>query len=342
MELPIGSRRFAPFSLIQLDKLYQSKTFTDFTITVIPDQALDSPRAIQLRVHKVILAAASEYFGRLFQSSTREAVENRLTLMETDPEIFRKLIEATYGRSFTLTDFQEQIVALKMIKFYRFYAPYDRVHRCIAGMEVPPDGFYDYISMIEYFYDEIPPHLIELIAKKIGPEGILDELSDEMLHLLFSSKYFPRNDFQEEIQVFHLIHGLVLSGHNPELYRYVKFSNIKGDLPITQEIIDRYSEQSARFPLTSNLKEHLLATFESDSPLTSITVLVSQPLRLISSSSIGAFVIGDDDPTPIQVIFKRSGPISEGDIVEITKYNLLTDKKITPPFYIHAINWTRL
>lgn len=339
MDLPIGSRRVAPFSLIQLGKLYQSGQFSDFTILV------GSP-PIELKVHRIVLAAASEYFAALFQVGTRESQEGRVSLTETNPILFRKLIESTYGLNSTFPNFKDQIDVIKMIKFYRFFTPMDRLRRYIVSMELPPDGIVDYISMIEYVYDELTCEMIDLIAKKIGPESQLADLSDEMLHCLFSSKQFPRSSFQDELQVVQFIHRLVLLDHTTDLYRYVKFLNVPPEErnKIAPELLDRYLERSVRFPLTFNLKDHLLERFETEEeiPLDPITVVVDEEYRLVSNSSIGAFVRGDGDQTPIQVLFCRTSPISKGDIIEILDYTLVSSRKTEIPFCVYAHRWSRL
>lgn len=343
MELPLGSRKVAPFSLIRLNRLFRSGAYSDFKIRV---------GSLELRVHRIVLAAASEYFEGLFQSQGREAQEGCLVVTEADPHLFRQLIESVYGEHLLISSFQDQVALLKMLKFYRFYTPMDRLRRFLSSMEVPADGMNEYISLLEYMFDELTPDTIELIVKQIRPSSQLVDLSDQLLHLILGSKQFPWNNFPDELQIFQFIHRLVLLDHTPELYRYVKLTNLTEDQrrqllaqdKLSPELLDRYLEASVRFPLTENLHRYLLERFQDESNLSlePITVAVSKEHHLLSNSSIGALVRGDGDQTPVQVLFGKTSPIVEGDIIEILDYTLITTGKGNHPFCVYANRWKRV
>lgn len=332
MELPIGSRKNAPFSLIQLEKLYRSGTFTDFTLVLRNSEGYQA----EMKVHKVILAASSEYFHRLFLSSMKESIENKLILDE-DPRLFRILIEACYGQTQPINSFDDQIALLKLIKFYRFYVPMDRLRRCIEEIELPAIRFGDYLEMVEFVFDGIlPDTMIEILVKKVEPDTELIDLPDKTLHLLFSSKYFPGSGFPNEMEVYNLIHRLVLFEHSSELYQYVKFENMTQEERDSLKVEPTIMEKTSRFPLTYNLVKYLN---ENSTQLQPITVVVSKIIRLVSELSFGGYVSGDGDQTKVRAIFSQKGTLNEGDIIEITEYDLLHNKKSAPPLYIYVTGW---
>lgn len=271
-----------------------------------------------MKVHKVILAASriSERSGFrrnpvntfIVSFSVQESIENKLTLNE-DPGLFRILIEACYGHTQPIKNFDDQIALFRLIKFYRFHVPMDRLRRCIE-IDVPAIRFSDYLGMVEFVFDGmIPDTMIEIVVKKVEPDSELSDLPDKTLHLLFSSKYFPGSNFRNEMEVYTLIHGLVHLEHSSDLYQYVMFENMtqeeRDSLKIEPEII----EKTSRFPLTYDLMKYLS---ENGTQLQPITVVVSKILRLASKlsgsctepeslrNSFGGYVNGDGDQTKIR------------------------------------------
>lgn len=351
MDLPIHNRRQASFSLIQLNHLYQEQAFTDFTIEIYTQEKLVKT----LQVHKIILASASGYFKNLFRSNMQEAQQNCIILNETYPEIFAQIIASLYGQQCSIQNFNEMIYVLKTLKYYQFYNPMDRINRYIEDMQVPAEGFNKYIEMITYVYDGLTPDIVNTIAKKITPESQLQELSDELLHYIFSSKYFPRSTFQNELQVFNLIHQLVLNDHDITLYKHVQFINLSSEErwqlvekdKISSDKLLECMEQSTRFALTYNLLEKLQRECYHDEQgiISEDALLVKvQAPSITRLSKIGAHVVGDGDQTPVKTMFSRHGNIKEGDLVKITNYAVVMHRNAEDQAQLNicAIKWKKL
>lgn len=343
MELPVNSRRHSPFSLIQLHHLFEDSAFTDFTIEINGKETI--------KIHRVIMASASRYFKTLFNSSMKEVNENCIVLHEARPDLFRKIIESLYGKEYCITDFYDKIYVLRTLKFYQFYTPMNQINRFIEEMQVPSNGFNEYIDTIEYIYDGLTPDTMDIIAKKITPQSQLHKLSTELLQYVFSSKYFPRNEFTTEMQVFDLIHALVSEGYTESLYKHVQFINMTArerlELitagKITSDTLLKYMEESTRFALTHNLKERLEREYKDleygivqDE---SLVVKILSP-RINHISKIGACVTGDGDQTSVKTVFSRNGPLRGGDLIKISKYAIYTDSGKN--FRLYALEWKRI
>jgi len=347
MELPIGSRRNAPFNIIQLTHLFESGTYSDFQIKICPEEEGYLPET--LFVHKVILASASRYFDALFRMDMKETRENCICIKEERPDLFKKIIQTIYGQKHQFTDFIDQMIVFQMLKRYQFYMPMNFIYTCLKEMRVPPEKFSEYVQLVDLLLDGLTVDSVDIIAKKILPTSDLDEISDEMLHLLFSSKYFPRSDFHNELEVFNLIHKLVENGrHSDELYQHVKFANLEeqerlhliSSRKIQADIVLKYFESSTRFHLTYNLQKRLRKELKAGQDGINVNgtlmVLVQTP-QIGMTTRIGALVVGDGDQTPIHTWFIRKDPLAHGDIVEISSYTVVSTRENN--FYICARKW---
>lgn len=89
---------------------------------------------------------------------------------------------------------------------------------------------------------------------------------------------------------------------------------VSGD-QLAPEVLERYLEAGVRFPLTFNLKQYLLERFKADEeiPFEPITVLFRR---------LPSVPLFEEMVTRL-----RSSPITEGDIVEIQEYTLVSDRK---------------
>jgi len=85
----------------QLNKLYLSDEYSDMTLVV------DSNR---FSVHKVILAARSEYFRALLYGGMRESSLNEIELKDTPITAFKHLLKYVYTGHINLSSFKEELI----------------------------------------------------------------------------------------------------------------------------------------------------------------------------------------------------------------------------------------
>jgi len=79
----------------QLNELRLNGEFVDMEIIVGPET---------FRVHRLAMAAKSDYFRTVMSSQLREARENRVIIEDVDPEIMRTVIEFCYTNEVSLND----------------------------------------------------------------------------------------------------------------------------------------------------------------------------------------------------------------------------------------------
>ena len=302
--LPIGSRRRAPFSINQLTKVYFKGEFSDFTL-ILSDG--------ELKVHRIILASASEYFASVFNSGFKESHTNSIVIKD-NPKIFKVLIDHIYGTPLPELTLLEQLEMFQMIKFYRIHLLMDQAGIYLSELKVLPKEFSTYVSMIEMIYEELTPTMMGLTAKKVVQDTDLSEFSDEFLEELFSHEVFSKK-FLDEIEIFWMIHGLVKSGHSSKLYRFVKFRNIdKGILEIlkaSEDVTDdMLSCSSLRMPLTVDLVKRL-----QDEEKKALVVRVHS---ILDRHRCG--VTGDGDQTEIILSSPIHLYVEIGDIIKIQNY----------------------
>lgn len=70
-----------------LGELLEDKQFTDITLVVAGEE---------IRAHKIILAASSLYFRRLFNSSPDETKTDRIEIVDFEPQTVKAMLEYMY------------------------------------------------------------------------------------------------------------------------------------------------------------------------------------------------------------------------------------------------------
>lgn len=93
------------------------------------DLFVGSPEPQLFRVHKKIICEKIPYFKTMFESGFKEALENKATFPEDDPEVFDNLIQWVY------TDqLGGPILAIPNIRnTSRLYVLFDKI--CLPGLK---------------------------------------------------------------------------------------------------------------------------------------------------------------------------------------------------------------
>ena len=88
MSILQGDETYAPNLLLGLEGLWREQIFVDTTLVF---------GNYEVKVHRAVLAAASQYFKSMFAGSLKESWSHeRIEIHEVDPHIVEKLIEYSY------------------------------------------------------------------------------------------------------------------------------------------------------------------------------------------------------------------------------------------------------
>lgn len=131
--------------------------------------------------HKLILAAATPYFERLFFSDFKKP-ETIFVLNEVSLPTLQLFIDLIYGREILLTDWK---MAFDLFDFFeRVLLPWER-DLAVTQIYVPPEEYLEYIQRLDRLYNgEIPISVIQATAKFVTSRTNLTGLSKEFLDLI--------------------------------------------------------------------------------------------------------------------------------------------------------------
>lgn len=92
-----------------MQKYFNDEAFSDITLVAKLDD-----KEKTFHAHKVVMAASSPWFETLFTNGMKETYSNEITLADTDPAVFEKVLRHCYGMEVDIIDIQqaEKIVVL--------------------------------------------------------------------------------------------------------------------------------------------------------------------------------------------------------------------------------------
>ena len=211
--------------------------------TILTDVKLNVSNGIithEFNVHKLILAATSDYFYALFLGQFKETGRDTIDINDTNPDVFDIFIRIIYGEIITVNDWREQFEILKLLKF--FQTKHIDIDGYFKKLTIPPENFTEYVMTLNLLYPEGLSHdLIDSIAGLITPDTDLSQFSDEFITaLLTSENYKPHN----VMDIFNLIDNLIrIHQHDRSLYSLINYNVIPLELhkQIPEEIIKNYN-----------------------------------------------------------------------------------------------------
>lgn len=206
----------------------------------------------KITAHKIVLAAASPYFKSMF---TRWS-QNEYSINGVDPDFFKLLIDSIYGKDILTNDWY---VLLNLIILIRYFLIDIDIDPYVKLIDVPSKDIITYIAGLNVIFPEgFSVEYIDHIADKLKSDIDLSFLTDEMIHLIFSSvKYQPL----DELITFKIIDRLVQQHKRDiNLYKLVRFESIpkhiRKELP--HDILDKFMNKERRDSSDSN---HLIPSF---------------------------------------------------------------------------------
>ena len=115
------------------------------------------------KVHRVILANASEFFDRLFKSSFREKGQGRITI-EADNNFFPLVLKVLYGGRVVLAPTSDSLKFLQIIDYFGIKLD---INKFISNIDIPePEDFLSYLEEIQIIYhdeNDIPQSVIDTL-----------------------------------------------------------------------------------------------------------------------------------------------------------------------------------
>lgn len=115
------------------------------------------------KVHRVILANASEFFDRLFKSSFREKGQGRITI-EADNNFFPLVLKVLYGGRVVLASTSDSLKFLQIIDYFGIKLD---INKFISNIDIPePEDFLSYLEEIQIIYhdeNDIPQSVIDTL-----------------------------------------------------------------------------------------------------------------------------------------------------------------------------------
>ena len=160
---------------------------TDVTF-IVTDDLVKS----EIKAHKIILAAASDYFNRLFTSTFKESTQSIITINNTNPQAFELLIKALYGENIYNAEVSILLSTIKLIEQYQITKLDSK--SLLNNIEIPANDFFDFVKTVTFIYPEMDADIIDIIASKIKTSIDLSRLSTEFIKLILtSSHYLPLN-----------------------------------------------------------------------------------------------------------------------------------------------------
>lgn len=193
-----------------LYNLYEKGLLSDVTLNV---------RGKKFNVHKIILAAGSEYFETLFLSSFREAQQREFSV-DDDPNLFDSLIAWIYKVPTSNFNVAHDISLTKLMTKYRVrdFNP----DFFLADSPITKEDFDEYINFIaETYPNGIPDPIIDNIRLALNQGDYdLEKLSDDVILKLFTIPGFiPGNlaEFQSDLV------KAVTDGKSPQILSLINY-----------------------------------------------------------------------------------------------------------------------
>lgn len=143
-----------------------------------------------LNAHKVVLAAHSKYFKKIFTSGFKESKQEVINLVDTDPNLFEKILDAIYKNNYMILNTWEDLLdTIDIIDYYQFEPALVIIDQSRINAK---NRVKDYIFLINstrgknYILNDYENSNIGTNLKTA--EEILD-LSDEQINTILSNYY---------------------------------------------------------------------------------------------------------------------------------------------------------
>lgn len=273
--------------------------------------------------HRFILMSVSLYFQRMFLSDLKETHHKVIDISSMNPDLFEAFIRSIYGTPISLEDWRVALALLKIIHFYEVITV--DVKKALPLIDVPPQGFADYVDTIHLLYDgEIPGDYIPYLAQRISFFTDFSNLTDEFIEALFKDeKYEPKS----EMETFHHVQKLVEAGRDLKMYQLIRLKSVpKKELALVpQEIQDLCNHEKIRISAAINIYTNNLIKF------------IQEQFRTNEKGSFVAHVIGYGDSHVALVDYQGIGQNMKkinyvkarfnerptiGDIIRVLEYQL--------------------
>ena len=83
-------------ALLSFDGAESRDKFSDVTLVILPKKDIGNPSPIEFPAHKVILAARSPVFARMFEHDMQESSNNKVEVDDIDPEVLKEMLTYIY------------------------------------------------------------------------------------------------------------------------------------------------------------------------------------------------------------------------------------------------------
>lgn len=197
----------------------------------------DQGQSVKFPCHKIIIAASSPFFDKLFTNNMKETGQDIINIGGTDPEAFRVLIDVIYGENIPI-DLPWDI-RMKFLGLVNRYLIRSINVDALLPRKIPENQLIQFVDALYELYPDgqMPSNVPDIIAENMTDETDLNVLSDEFLSLVFQSEsYKTTNTYSyqtnlsdignREISKYFAIDKLVKQGHSPDLYKYLRFENL--------------------------------------------------------------------------------------------------------------------
>lgn len=136
--LRIGDR--CPF----FDDFLQSGMFSDLILRVS-----DNTKTRDFKVHRIMLASASDYF-KVLLTKMKESAQHIISINDTDPDIFQEILNIIYGKGVVLSGTRGLRILL-LVNFLQIKSI--DIDNYVFNMDVPPlEDLLEFIDLLNQLY----------------------------------------------------------------------------------------------------------------------------------------------------------------------------------------------